>query len=116
MTVNPIFEKLPILIDRIFAILDVYRRNLVNSEFSCGCFIAKLALEIHDSQSHIHERIARGFDNWSGTIEQCPQQACHRIPEGLDLKTRSTFVLTTMEGGVMLARRPQIHRALRGCA
>jgi hypothetical protein len=76
----------------------------VNSEFSCGCFIGKLALEIHDSQSHLHERIARGFDNWTATIEQCLQQARHRIPENLDLKTISTFVLTTMEGGVMLAR------------
>jgi len=104
MIVNPIFEKVADPIDRIFAILDVYRRNLVNSEFSCGCFIGKLALEIHDTQSHLHERIAHGFDNWSATIEQCLEKARHRIPEGLDLKTISTFVLTTMEGGVMLAR------------
>jgi TetR/AcrR family transcriptional regulator, transcriptional repressor for nem operon len=104
MTVNPIFEKITNPIDRIFAILDVYRRNLVNSEFSCGCFIGKLALEIHDSQNHLHERIAHAFDNWTATIEQCFEQARHRIPQGLDLKTISTFVLTTMEGGVMLAR------------
>jgi TetR/AcrR family transcriptional regulator, transcriptional repressor for nem operon len=102
--VNPIFEKITDLIERIFAILHVYRRNLVNSEFSCGCFIGKLALEIHDSQSHLHERIAKGFDNWTATIEQCLQQARQRIPDGLDLKTISTFVPTTMEGGVMLAR------------
>jgi TetR/AcrR family transcriptional regulator, transcriptional repressor for nem operon len=102
--VNPIFEKITDPIDRIFAILDVYRRNLVNSEFSCGCFIGKLALEIHDSQVHLHERLAHNFDNWSATIEKCLEQARHRIPEGLDLKPISTFVLTTMEGGVMLAR------------
>jgi Tetracyclin repressor-like, C-terminal domain len=76
----------------------------VNSEFSCGCFLGKLALEIHDSQSHLHERIAKGFDNWTATIKQCLQQDRQRIPEGLDLKTISTFVLTTMERGVMLAR------------
>jgi len=104
MIVNPIFEKITDPIERIFAILDVYRRNLVNSEFSCGCFIGKLALEIHDSQSHLHERIAKAFDNWIATIEQCLQQARHRIPEHLDLKTISTFVLTTMEGGIMFAR------------
>lgn len=103
-TVNPIFEKITDPLDRIFAILDVYRRNLLNSEFSCGCFIGKLALEIHDSQSHLQERIAHPFDNWTTTIEQCLEQARHRIPQGLDLKTISTFVLTTMEGGVMLAR------------
>jgi AcrR family transcriptional regulator len=102
--VNPIFEKIADPIDRVFAILDVYRRNLVDSEFSCGSFTGKLALEIHDSQSHLHERIANSFDNWTATIEQCLQQARHRIPEGLDLKPISTFVLTTMEGGVMLAR------------
>jgi TetR/AcrR family transcriptional repressor of nem operon len=39
MIVNPILEKVANPIDRIFAILDVYLRNLVNSEFSCGCFI-----------------------------------------------------------------------------
>jgi TetR/AcrR family transcriptional regulator, transcriptional repressor for nem operon len=104
MIVNPIFEKVADPIARIFAILDVYRRNLLDSEFSCGCFIGKLALEIHDSQTHLHERIAHGFDNWTATIEQCLEKARYRIPEGLDLKTISTFVLTTMEGGVMLAR------------
>jgi TetR/AcrR family transcriptional repressor of nem operon len=102
--VNPIFEKVTDPIERIFAILDVYRRNLLNSEFSCGCFIGKLALEIHDSHGHLHERIAHAFDNWTATIEQCLQHARNRIPEGLDLKTISTFVLTTMEGGVTLAR------------
>ena len=76
----------------------------MNSEFSCGCFIGKLALEIHDSQTHLYERIAKGFDNWTATIEQCPQQDRHRIPEGLDLKTISTFLLNMMEGGIMLAR------------
>jgi TetR/AcrR family transcriptional regulator, transcriptional repressor for nem operon len=76
--VNSIFEKITDPIERIFAILD--------------------------SQSHLHERIAKGFDNWTATIEQCLQQARQRIPDGLDLKTISTFVLTTMEGGVMLAR------------
>ena len=108
MIVNPILEKVADPIDRIFAILDVYRRNLVNSEFSCGCFIGKLALEIHDSQSHLHERIAKGFDSWTATIEQCLQQARQRIPEGLDLKTISTFVLTAMEvvGG---SRSPATH-------
>jgi len=81
MIVNPIFEKITDPIERIFAILDVYRRNLVKSEFSCGCFIGKLALEIHDSQSHLHERIAKGFDNWAAPSDNVLRRRANTFPK-----------------------------------
>jgi hypothetical protein len=80
MTANPVFEKVAGPIERIFAILDVYRCNLVSRNSPAAGLIGKLALEIHDSQSHLHERFAKGFDNWTATIAQCLEQASHRIP------------------------------------
>ena len=42
--------------------------------------------------------------NWTAAIEDCLKAAGDRVPDDVDRRGLSEFVLTTMEGGVMLAR------------
>ena len=48
--------------------------------------------------------LAENFDGWLRAIEACFVEARERLPEGVDPRQLAVFVLTTMEGAVMLAR------------
>jgi TetR/AcrR family transcriptional regulator, transcriptional repressor for nem operon len=102
--VGPVFGAIEDPIERVFGILDFYRRNLLATGCSYGCPIGRLALEIPEEQFKVHKRLADNFDGWTAAVEKCLADAGHRLPPGTNLKTLSQFVLTVMEGGVMQAR------------
>jgi TetR/AcrR family transcriptional regulator, transcriptional repressor for nem operon len=91
-------------IDRVFALLGRYRRFLEDSACYFGCPIGSLALELHDADAEIRLMLAANFDAWTAAVERCFAEARNRLPEGVDRRALATFTLTTMEGGVMLAR------------
>jgi len=91
-------------VERVFGILAFYRRNLIATGCSYGCPIGRLALEIPPEQTDVHRRLTDNFDGWTSAVQACLADARNRFPEGTDLATLSTFVLTVMEGGVMQAR------------
>jgi AcrR family transcriptional regulator len=102
--VQPVFDRVRDPIERIFGILDGYRKHLVAAEFQYGCPIGNLALELGNSHPAAREQIAENFTGWRKAIEQCLSDAAGRLPRDLDPAAVALFVLTTMEGAVMLAR------------
>jgi len=52
----------------------------------------------------VRERLAANFTAWTDAIQGCLRAAGARLPKELDVAALATFILTTMEGGVMLAR------------
>ena len=48
--------------------------------------------------------IAENFSGWRQAVQQCLDAAAGRLPGGTDTEQLALFVLTTMEGAVMLAR------------
>src|SRR5579863_9672122 len=109
VVMQPVFSAIEDPLERIFGVLEFYRRNLIATGCTYGCPIGRLALEIPEEQFRVHKRLADNFDGWSAAIEKCLEDARDRIPENVNLKTLSKFVLTVMEGGVMQARA---HRAV----
>jgi AcrR family transcriptional regulator len=101
---NPIWDRIDDPIERIFGLLDGYRQMLQFTEFSMGCPIGNLALELSDTHPSARQLITQNFTLWMGAVQQCLDEAAGRMPDGADLKQLSTFVLTTMEGAMMLAR------------
>jgi TetR/AcrR family transcriptional regulator, transcriptional repressor for nem operon len=101
---GPVFSEISDPIERIFGILEFYRRNLIRTGCTYGCPIGRLALEIPEEQKKVHRLLADNFDGWTAAIEGCLRDAQDRLPVDLDLKALSQFVLTVMEGGVMQAR------------
>jgi AcrR family transcriptional regulator len=104
VVVQPVFDRVRDPIERIFGILDGYRQHLIAAEFQFGCPIGNLALEIGNSHPAAREQVAENFTGWRLAIEQCLADAAGRLPHELDRAALSMFVLTTMEGAVMLAR------------
>jgi AcrR family transcriptional regulator len=104
MVVQPVFDRVADPVERIFGILDGYRRQLVATEYQSGCPIGNLALELANSIPAARALIAANFSGWRKAIEQCLGDAAGRLPAFLDMEQLALFVLTTMEGAVMLAR------------
>jgi AcrR family transcriptional regulator len=102
--VRPAFARHRDPIQRIFAILHGYRGRLVETGCRYGCPLGRLALEIEAENLPAHSRIAANFTGWIGAVRACLEAARDRFPPSLDLDALATFVLTTMEGGVLQSR------------
>jgi TetR/AcrR family transcriptional repressor of nem operon len=104
MLLEPAWRGVDDPIERIFALLARYRLALQSTDCTYGCPIGSLALEIHEPDPAVRERLAANFAAWIDAIEGCLMEARARIPPHMDRRALATLVLTTMEGGVMLSR------------
>lgn len=104
MVVEPVFKRVKDPIERVFGILEGYRIQLQRTKFEHGCPVGSLALELSNSQPAARRLIAENFTAWCAVIDKCLNEIKHRLPPGADTKQMSQFILTTMEGAVMLAR------------
>jgi TetR/AcrR family transcriptional repressor of nem operon len=104
VVVQPVLGAIADPVERVFGILEFYRRNLLSTGCTYGCPIGRLALEIPEEQFRVHKRLADNFDGWTAAVEKCLEDARERFPSGTNFATLSKFVLTVMEGGVMQAR------------
>jgi TetR/AcrR family transcriptional regulator, transcriptional repressor for nem operon len=109
MLLAPAWQHVSDPIGRVFALLASYRRALEITDCAYGCPIGSLALELHEPDPPVREMLAINFLGWVRHVRTCLDAAGDRLPRGLDTETLATFVLTTMEGGVMQART---HRSL----
>jgi TetR/AcrR family transcriptional regulator, transcriptional repressor for nem operon len=91
-------------IERIFALLDGYRTQLITSDCTYGCPIGSLALELHEPDPGIRDLLSVNFRQWVAAIESCLDAAAERLPAGLDRHCLAEFTLTVMEGAIMQAR------------
>jgi AcrR family transcriptional regulator len=101
---QPIFSKFSDPIERIFGLLDGYRQFILMTEFTYGCPIGNLAIELAHTHANVRKLVAENFDGWIDGVRQCLDEAADRFPENVDRKQLASFVLTVMEGGVMQAR------------
>lgn len=110
---DPIWEGISDPLERIFALLGGYRRMLQMTEFAHGCPIGNLVIEVAETNRHARALLCENFDGWLVAVERCLEAAIEagRLPGECDAKTLAIFVLTTMEGAVMLARAYRDFRA-----
>jgi len=104
MLLEPAWRGVADPIEKIWKLMDGYRDALVQTDCTYVCPIGSLALELHEPDPPVRERLARNFSNWTAAIEQRLEEAGDRLPPATDRRALAEFVLTTMEGGVMLAR------------
>lgn len=104
MLLEPAWEGVSDPVERVFALLAFYRRAIVETDCQYGCPIGSLALELHDADPIVRERLAQNFTNWVDAVEECFRAADHRFIEGTDYRGLAELALNVMEGGVMQAR------------
>lgn len=104
LVIQPVFDRVQDPVERIFGVLDGYRQMLTMTEFAMGCPIGNLALELSNTHPAARQLLAENFTGWRRAIEGCLIEASDRLPEHTSAERLAEFVLTTMEGAVMLAR------------
>ncbi|HSM15507.1 MAG TPA: TetR/AcrR family transcriptional regulator [Gemmatimonadales bacterium] len=91
-------------IERIFTLLEAYRRALLVTDCTRGCPVGNLALEVGNRTQVVQSLIDQYFAGWTGRVRRWLDQAGPRLPAGSDRVALSRLVLSVMEGGVMQAR------------
>jgi AcrR family transcriptional regulator len=104
MLLAPAWAGIDDPLDRVFALLALYRRAIVDTDCTYGCPIGSLALELHEADPIVRQRLAENFTGWVDAVEQCFLAAAHRFPAGTDCRGLAELALNVMEGGVMQAR------------
>jgi TetR/AcrR family transcriptional regulator, transcriptional repressor for nem operon len=104
MLLAPAWDGVDDPTEKIFALLERYRRHVVDTDCAYGCPIGSLALELHEPDPAVRVLLAANFANWTAAIEARLAEAADRLPRDLDRKALAEFVLTAMEGAVMQAR------------
>jgi len=104
LLLEPAWRDVSDPIERVFALLRRYRQALIDSDCRYGCPIGSLALELHEPDPPVRERLAANFSAWTEAIHRCLKDAGTRLPRELERRELASFVLTTMEGAVMQAR------------
>jgi len=102
MIVEPAYASAQEPIERIFAILAGYRERILMTDAQYGCPLGRLALEIDPENRPAHKLIAENFRGWIAAVRECLLAAA--LPADTDIDSLATYVLATMEGGVMLSR------------
>lgn len=101
---QPIWERIDDPIERVFGLLQGYRQMLEMTEFAHGCPIGNLVIEVAQTHPSSRRLLVQNFDNWLDAIERCFGESVDRLPAETNPRRLAVFVLTTMEGAVMLAR------------
>ena len=104
MLLQPAWGDEPDPVERVFKLLALYRGLIVETDCTYGCPIGSLALELHEADPVVRERLAQNFDGWVAAVRGCYEQAADCFRPGTDFQALAEFTLTVMEGGVMQAR------------
>ena len=70
MLLEPAWSDVDDPVEKVFALLARYRQAIVETECAYGCPIGSLALELHDADPIVRERLAQNFTNWVDAVEQ----------------------------------------------
>ena len=104
MLLEPAWSHVEDPVEKVFALLAQYRRAIVDTECQYGCPIGSLALELHDADPIVRERLAENFTAWVDAVEGCFRAAAPRFRDGTDFRGLAELALNVMEGGVMQSR------------
>jgi AcrR family transcriptional regulator len=104
MLLEPAWAGVADPIEKIFALLGVYRHAILTTDCVYGCPIGSLALELHEPDEPVRALLAANFTGWVDAICGCLDAAGDRLPDHVDRQALAEFVLTVMEGAVMQAR------------
>ena len=102
--VQPVFDRVSDPIERIFGILDGYRTAARGDRLPPRLPDRQPGPRARRQPSGGAAAPGRELHRLAKAIEQCLADAAGRLPDSVDRKQLALFVLTTMEGAVMLAR------------
>ena len=91
-------------VERLFAVLEHYRRRLLDSGFVFGSPMGSLAAEVSENHPPVRARLAEIQTAWTERIEGLLVESGEPLPGGVDHAAVAGFVISVVEGAVLQAR------------
>lgn len=91
-------------IEKVFALLELYRGRLLVSGFSRGCPVGDLSLEIASRFPEARHLVDAYFESWTVRVESWLVAAGERLPARTDRHALAAHALSVLQGAVMQAR------------
>jgi TetR/AcrR family transcriptional repressor of nem operon len=90
--------------ERLFMILENYRRLLLESGLTFASPMGSLAAEVSQNHPPVGAKLAEIQVAWTARIEQLLMDSLEPLPGGLDHAALAGFVISVVEGAVLQAR------------
>lgn len=90
--------------EELYAILELYRRQLQEEGLTFGSPMASLSAEVSENHPQVRSRLAEIFSAWTGRIESLLRKAGERMPKSLDHGSMAQLVICAIEGSVLGSR------------
>jgi len=91
-------------LEKIFALLELYRGRLLVSEFTRGCPVGDLSLEIAGRFPEARRLVRDYFEAWTDRVEEWLEAAGDLVPTRTDRRALASHILSVLQGGIMQAR------------
>ena len=88
---------------RIKAFLDFFKMVMEKENYTGGCPLGNLALEMGDINERFAERISLGFEEIESKILGCIKDAIKSgdVPKNVDVEATASFILNSWEGAIV---------------
>ncbi len=92
-------------IERLLAIVSVFRGMVENPPVAGGCPILNTAIEADDANEALRDRARGAMDDWRATICRIVNKGIDRqeIRPGVDADDVASILIATLEGAIMLS-------------
>lgn len=92
--------------DRLLAIVDVMRRNVIDPPVAGGCVLMNAAIESDDGFPALRERARKAMDTWRKLVRRTVEAglAAGEIRPEIDPEQTATLLIGCLEGGVMMSK------------
>jgi TetR/AcrR family transcriptional repressor of nem operon len=104
-------------IEAIEWMLDCLVRTARETRCGGGCPLGNLAAEMSDHHEEFRSRLAQIFESWRAVVERTLRtaQARGQIRPEVEIEELSFLVLSTIEGGILLAKVERDVRVMERC-
>jgi AcrR family transcriptional regulator len=101
---DPASDETGDAVERLFAILENYRRLLLESGFTFASPMGSLAAEVSENHPPVRARLAEIQTAWTERIQQLLTDSGEPLAGGVDHAALAGFVISVVEGAVLQAR------------
>ena len=91
-------------LEKVFALVELYRGRLRVSGFERGCPVGDLSLEIGTRVPEARRLVDAYFRAWTNRVAGWLNDAGTRLPPDVDREALAVHVLSTLQGAIMQAR------------
>ncbi|MBD2259234.1 TetR/AcrR family transcriptional regulator [Pseudanabaena sp. FACHB-2040] len=93
-------------VDRLLAMLEVYRHYIDQPPIEGGCPILNTAVESDDTHPVMRQRVRQALDSWQSLIRRVLERGMERgeVRPGTDADELATLLIAMVEGAVMMSK------------